>query len=186
MMMGQPPLIGKNILNSRKQKGMSLDELAKRSGVSKSMLSQVEQDKTNPTLITAWKIARALDLSMEELMESRPNNLIEIIRCDDAPVMYSEDKTCKFRINSPVHMTDNLELYQITFQPGGKNSSMPHFSKAEEFITVIKGKLKITSGNCSTVLQKGDTGRYMADVEHMMENISETVSEAYLVVWFPK
>jgi len=182
----QPPLIGKNILNSRKQKGMSLDELAKRSGVSKSMLSQVEQDKTNPTIITAWKIARALDLSIEELMESGSNNSIEVIRCDDAAVIFSEDKLCKIRINSPIHMTDNLELYHMTFEPGGKNSSMPHFSKAEEFLTVIKGKLRVTSGSCSTILQKGDTGRYMADVEHMIENISDITSEASLVVWFPK
>lgn len=186
MAMGQPPPIGRNIINLRKQKGMSLDELAKRSGVSKSMLSQIEQDKTNPTVITAWKIALALDVSIQELMESGPGNIIEIIRCDDTPVIFSEDKSCVIKINSPIHMTDNLELYQMTFKPHGKHASMPHFPKAEEFLTVISGKLKVTSGDRSTLLNKGDSARYRADVEHVIENISDETSEAYLVVWFRK
>lgn len=184
--MGQPPLVGKNILNQRKQQGISLDELAKRSGVSKSMLSQIEQEKANPTVITVWKIALALGLAVQELMESGSSNIIEVIRSDDAPIIYSDDKLCKIRINSPVHMTDNLELYQMTFKPGGKNISMPHFPKAEEFLTVIEGKFRVTSGDYSTTLQKGDTGRYRADVEHTIENISEAEAEAYLVVFYPK
>lgn len=186
MTIKQPPMVGKNILDQRKLKGISLDELSKRSGVSKSMLSQIEQEKTNPTVITVWKIALALDLSVQELMKSGSSNIIGVIRSDDAPIIYSDDKLCKIRINSPVHMTDNLELYQMTFEPGGKNSSMPHFPKAEEFLTVIEGKFKVTSGDYSSILQKGDTGRYRADMEHTIENISEAVSEAYLVVWYPK
>lgn len=186
MTMCQPPPIGRNIMNMRKQKGMSLDELAKRSGVSKSMLSQIEQDKTNPTVITVWKISRALDLSIEELMESGTSSIIEVIRGDDAPVIPSEDKLCTTRINSPIHMADNLELYHLSFKPGGKNKSMPHFPKAEEFITVIEGRLKVTSGDFSTILQKHDTARYKADVEHSIENIHDGVTQAYLVVWFPK
>lgn len=186
MSINQPPPIGKNIMNERKLKNMSLDELAKRSGVSKSMLSQIEQDKTNPTVVTAWKIARALDMSVQELLESTGSNIIEVIRSADAPIIHSEDRLCTIRINSPIHMTDNLELYQMLFKPGGKNISLPHFPKAEEFLTVTEGSLKVTSGDYSTVLHKGDTARYRADVEHMIENLSEGVSEAYMVVWFPK
>lgn len=186
MNMKQPPLVGKNILNRRKQKGMSLDELAKRSGVSKSMLSQIEQAKANPTVITVWKIARALDLGVQELMESSPSGMIDVIRSSDAPIIYSEDKLCKIRINSPVHMTDDLELYQMNFTPGGKNVSMPHIPRAEEFLTVIEGKFKVTSGDYSAILLKGDTGRYRADTEHSIENVSEAEAEAYLVVRYPK
>lgn len=186
MSAGQPPLIGKNILNERKNRKMSLDDLARRSGVSKSMLSQIEQDKTNPTIITAWKIARALDMTIEELMESSGSSMIEVIRCNDAPVIYSEDKLCQIRINSPMHMTDSLELYHMTFKAGGKNISKPHYTSAEEFLTVIEGSIRVTSGDCVTILQKGDTARYMADVDHAIENVGGDTSEAYLVVWYPK
>lgn len=186
MVIGQPPPIGKNIMSQRKLKKLSLDELAKRSGVSKSMLSQIEKDKTNPTIVTAWKIARALDLSIQDLMDTGSSNIIEVIRYNDAPVIYSEDKLCEVRIKSPIHMTDNLELYQMIFKPGGKNISTPHFPKAEEFLTVISGQIKVTSGNYSTLLNKGDTARYKADVEHIIENVSTEDSEAFLTVWFPK
>lgn len=186
MSMSQPPPIGRNIMNYRKQKNMSMDELSKRSGVSKSMLSQIEQEKTNPTVITAWKIARALDLSVQELMESGSSNIIEVIRSNDAPVIFSEDKSCIIRINTPIHMTDNLELYHMTFKPEGSNCSKPHFPKAEEFITVISGKLKIEAGGYSTILNAGDTARYKADIDHSIENITNEIAEAYLVVWFPR
>ncbi len=182
----KPPLIGKNILTERKTRKISLEELSRRSGVSKSMLSQIEQDKTNPTLMTAWKIANALDLSIEQLMETRGESKVEVIRSADAPTIYSDDKLCEIRINTPIHMTDMLELYHMTFKPKGKLSSDPHFSKAEELLTVIEGKIKVTSGERSTILQKGDTARYKADVYHSIENINRGTSQAYVIVWYPK
>lgn len=181
----QPPPIGKNILLERKQRNMSIDELAKRSGVSKSMLSQIEQEKTNPTVITAWKIARALGLSVQELMRYSSTTAIEVIRCGDAPVIISEDGLCIIRINSPVHMTDNLELYHMTFKPHGKLVSTPHYPRAEEFLTVISGNLKVTAGEQTNLLNRGDTARYRADVNHCIENPSNEEAEAYLVVYFP-
>jgi transcriptional regulator with XRE-family HTH domain len=186
MVSGSPPPIGRNIINIRKEKSMSLDELSKRSGVSKSMLSQIEQEKTNPTVITVWKIARSLDMPVSELMESSEDIPIEVVRKDDAPIIYSEDRSVKFRINSPMHMTDNLELYHVTFKPLGKNISEPHFLGTEEFLTVISGKFKISSGNSTIILNKGDTARYRADRNHIIENISNSSSEAYLVVHFSR
>ena len=184
--MHHPPQIGANIMHYRKINNISLNELSKRSGVSKSMLSQIEQEKTNPTVITVWKIARSLGIAMEELIESKENASIEVLRCNDTPVIYSEDKLCTIKINSPIHMTDNLELYHMRLKPGGKNSSMAHFANAEEFLTVISGQLKITAGSHSSVLNTGDTARYRADQEHCIENIVDQDTEAYLVVWFPK
>ncbi len=52
-----PPQIGSNIQRIRKEQGLTLEVLAERSGVSKAMLSQIESDKVNPTVLTIWKIA---------------------------------------------------------------------------------------------------------------------------------
>ena len=186
MGMHQPPDIGLNIMNFRKQKNMSMDVLSKRSGVSKSMLSQIEQEKTNPTVITVWKIARAFDVSVEELLQTNGDCQIEVLRHEDAPVIFSDDRSCIIRVNSPIHMTDNLELYHMTFKSYGKLSSLPHYPNSEEFLTVISGQFKISSGNNSSTLNKGDTGRYRADISHCIENLSDKESTLYLVVWFPK
>lgn len=180
----RPPTVSMNMMNQRKLKNMSLDELSKKSGVSKSMLSQIEQDKTNPTVITVWKIARALDVPIEQLLESGSDCQIEVLRREDAPVLYCEDKTCIIRVNSPIHMADNLELYYMSFKPHGKLSSQPHYPNSEELLTVISGRLKITSNNSSSILNEGDTARYKADQNHSIENLTDAEAHAYLVVWF--
>jgi transcriptional regulator with XRE-family HTH domain len=183
---GMPPAVSQNIMNQRKLKNMSLDELSKRSGVSKSMLSQIEQDKTNPTVITVWKIARAFDISVEQLLEAGTDIKIEVLRHEDAPIIYSEDKSCKIRVNTPIHMTDNLELYYMEFKPNGKLVSQPHYPNSEEFLTAISGKFRVTSNNSTSVLNEGDTARYKADQSHSIENLSDMEAHAYLTVWFPR
>jgi len=179
-----PPLIGKNINYERNKNKMSLDTLSKRSGVSKSMLSQIEQDKTNPTIVTVWKIARALNMNVQDLMESS-EGCIEVVRFDDLPVILSTDKLCEIRIDSPVHMADNLELYHFILKSGGKHFSKPHYP-SEEFLTVIDGKVKVSSGQSCVQLNKGDTCRYRGDTEHAVENMNDGSSEVYVIVLFDK
>ncbi|HZJ83701.1 MAG TPA: XRE family transcriptional regulator [Clostridia bacterium] len=182
----QPPSIGKNILIYRKRRGMTIDELSKRSGVSKSMLSQVEQEKSNPTVVTVWKIARSLDVSINQLLQTEGESSIEVIRKEDMPIIYSEDGKCMIRISSSVHMVENLELYHMIFQPGGINSSQAHFPGTQEFLTVLSGKIKVTIGERSKTLKEGDSTRYNGDLKHIIENVFNDESEVYLVVWFPK
>jgi transcriptional regulator with XRE-family HTH domain len=179
-----PPLIGKNIQAYRTKMKMSLNTLAKRSGVSKSMLSQIEQDKTNPTVVTVWKIARALNLGVQDLMESA-NDSIEVVRFNDLPFIYSADKLCEIRIDSPVHMADNLELYHFTLRPKGRHDSKPH-DESEEFLTVIDGQVKVSSGDRRVILNKGDSCRYRGNTEHAVENLADGISEVYVIVLFHK
>ncbi len=180
----QPPSIGKNILYYRKKRNMTIDELSKKSGVSKSMLSQVEQEKTNPTVVTVWKIARSLDVSINQLLQTEGEPNIEVIRKGDMPIIYSEDGKCTFRICSSINMVENLELYHMICEPGGVNISEPHYLGTQEFLTVLSGKIKVTVEGSSKVLNEGDSTRYNADVKHSIENISDGESQVYLVVWF--
>lgn len=180
----QPPSIGKNILFHRKKRNMTIDELSKKSGVSKSMLSQVEQEKTNPTVVTVWKIARSLDVSINQLLQTDEEASIEVLRKGDMPIIYSKDGKCTFRICSSVDMVENLELYYMICEPGGINSSEPHFLGTQEFLTVLSGKIKITVGESSRILNEGDSTSYKADVKHIIENISDEESEVYMIVWF--
>jgi XRE family transcriptional regulator, regulator of sulfur utilization len=179
-----PPLIGKSINYLRNARKMSLATLSERSGVSKSMLSQIEQDKTNPTVVTLWKIARALNISVQDLMGSA-NDSIEVVRFSDLPFIQSPDKLCEIRIDSPVHMADNLELYHFTLMRDGRHFSKPHYP-SEEYLTVIDGKVRVTIGKNSVQLSKGDTCRYRGDVDHAVENIHDGPSELYVIVLFTK
>ncbi len=184
--MNHPPQIGKNIQEKRKEKHISLDTLARRSGVSKSMLSQIEQDKTNPTIVTAWKIARALSMTVQELMENKEGSIIEIVRKNDAPVTTTADGLGYLRVVSPMDNNDNIEIYHVVLKPEGVNDSMGHSPNAEEFITVVKGRVKLIAGEHETILSKGDTAKYNADIRHIVMNDLAEISECVLVVHLPQ
>lgn len=183
--MNHPPPIGKNIQNKRKEKRMSLDVLSKRSGVSKSMLSQIEQEKTNPTVVTAWKIAKALSMTVNELMENKEGGIIDITHYHDTPISATPDGLASLRVVSPLDNTSNIEIYYVNLQPGGVNDSGGHSAGAEEFLHVIKGSVKLTVGEHEASLKKGDTAHYNADTRHVMSNEIDGHSEAILVVNLP-
>lgn len=67
--MQTPPMIGKNIQRIRTSRKLTLNVLSERSGVSKAMLSQIESDKVNPTVATVWKIAKGLNVELNDLLE---------------------------------------------------------------------------------------------------------------------
>jgi transcriptional regulator with XRE-family HTH domain len=177
--------IGKNIMHYRKRKGISLNELSKRSGVSKSMLSQIEQEKTNPTVITIWKISQVLDTSLEDLVEAESDFPIGDLRSTQVPLFYSDDQSCVIQVNSPMHMKDDLELYTLSFKPKGELHSQPHYPKTTEFLTVISGEVKVIAGEFEATLKEGDTARYRADRDHSIINLKDNETTAYLVVIFP-
>ncbi|MBQ9992084.1 MAG: helix-turn-helix transcriptional regulator [Firmicutes bacterium] len=183
--MHQPPLIGKNIQAKRKERRMSLEALSKRCGVSKSMLSQIEQDKTNPTIITAWKIAKTLSMSIEELMENKDGALIEVIKNEDAPTMSTNDNKGYLKVNSPMDTIEETELYTVHLEPKGINASEAHAPGAVEFLYIIEGEVKVTAGDHAAVLQPGDTARYNADIAHSAENIGDKEAKMFLVVNIP-
>ena len=180
------PRLGANISALREKKNLSLAELSDRSGVPQGMLTQIEQEKKNPTVATVWKIAKALDFSLQGIIGEldEQERLFEILRKDDAPVLTADDGSYTIRITSPVNMKDSLEMYHLVFKPGGALRSAPHYPGTEEFLTVVKGRLKIRSAKTTAELFYGDSARYLADVKHSIENDCSEEAEAFLVVQF--
>ena len=86
--MENPPMIGKNIQRIRSSRKLTLNVLSERSGVSKAMLSQIESDKVNPTVATVWKIARGLNVELNDLLDTddQPKRVFSLNPAgDDAP-----------------------------------------------------------------------------------------------------
>jgi len=177
----EPPPIGQRLRDLRAERDLSLDDLARRSGVSKSMLSQIEQNKANPTVALVWKIARALDVDLFHVIggEGRPVRF-DLTARENAPVL--TEAGAAIQILSPLELVETLELYWITLESGAALDSTPHVSHTEEFATVLKGRVEIESSGRSATLRKGDTLRYHADCDHHIRNAARGASEVYLVV----
>ncbi|MHB9138950.1 MAG: helix-turn-helix domain-containing protein [Victivallaceae bacterium] len=183
-----PPSIGKNVKRERQRQQLSLDGLSAASGVSKAMLSQIECDKVNPTIATMWKIAHALKVDFNVLLkgEGEKARKFSINRKEDITTLDTTEEGVYIKVLSPISMAEDLELYILTFNPGATLSSIPHYPETDEYLTVLSGKVKVTAGKKTAVLNEGDVLLYQCDVEHSIENIAATSSRIYLVVRFAK
>ncbi len=176
--------LGKRVKKLRGDRGWSLEELSTTSGVSRSMLSEIEREKANPTLTVTFRIARAFGLTLQELIESAETSAskIQVIRATDRAQVYRSDKQCEIRTLSPINLEKDVEFYEMTLRPGGTLRSQPHFEGTREFLTVEEGSVRIESDQNSEELAKGDSGTYRADVPHAIVNTGKGDALVFLVV----
>lgn len=175
------------VRNLRKQRGWTLEQLATASGVSRSMLSQIERGSANPTLAVAYRIAQAFDMSLADLVEApvgKPR--IDVIRADDRSHLFRDDEQCSIRTLSPMHLEKDVEFYELRLKTKGVLDSAPHFEGTREFLTIEAGTVRVTSGEQTTELKQGDSAHYPADVPHKIENLEAGESVAFLVVIYSR
>jgi len=176
--------VGKRVKKLRAQRSWSLDDFAAASGVSRSMLSEIERERANPTLTVAARIARAFGLTLQELLngaEHAPAR-IQVIRGDDPAQIFRSDKQCEIRTLSPLSLEKDFEFYQLTLRPGGALRSQPHFEGTREFLTVEKGAVHVESSGDGMDLAAGDSATYAADTAHAILNTGKSAAVVYLVV----
>ncbi len=183
----QLPALGPHIQQLRKRRDLTLEALAKISGVSKSMLSQIERGQANPTIGTVWALAEALAIDVSELIGVRKMERqirVDIAQPSYVPEIRSEDGRCVLRILSPADKAGTLEWYDISFEAGGRLDSEPHARGTTEHLSVLEGELAITAGGNASIVQNGGIARYPVDVPHSIENISGLPARAILIVMF--
>ena len=175
--------LGGRVKNLRASKNWSLEALAAASGVSRSMLSQIEREQANPTLAVTLRIARAFGLTLGELLElPGAASAVTVIRAEDHEYHYRSDKDCRIRTLSPLNLEKDVEFYEVRLQPGGALRSSPHFEGTREFLTLQKGRLRIESAGDAEELETGDSASYRADVPHALVNIGKTEAVIFLIV----
>jgi transcriptional regulator with XRE-family HTH domain len=166
----------------RAERGWSLDALANASGVSRSMLSQIERNRANPTLAVAFRIARAFGMSLGELVETPgATSAIMVIRANDHAYHYRSDRDCQIRTLSPLNLEKDVEFYEVQLKEGGALRSAPHFESTREFLTVQKGKIRVESAGDAEELERGDSVSYRADVPHAIINVGRGEALIFLV-----
>jgi transcriptional regulator with XRE-family HTH domain len=174
--------LGARIRDMRTAHKWSLDALANASGVSRSMLSQIERNEANPTLAVTMRIARAFGITIGELVESPDvTSSVQVIRAGDRAQIYRSDKDCQIRTLSPLQLEKDVEFYEVALQPGGVLRSAPHFSGTREFLVVEKGRVRVESGRDSEELERGDSATYRADVPHAIVNLGKSEAMVFLV-----
>ncbi|WP_417316665.1 helix-turn-helix domain-containing protein [Emcibacter sp.] len=182
-----PPDVGRKIKELRAARKMTLEQLAKASGVSKSMLSQIERGRTNPTVATLWSLTAPLDIALADLLDSAGQDQgtrheIAVLKSHQCPEIQSADGKCSLRILGPIDLVSHTEWYDMRLEPGGILESEPHSAGTREHITVLEGSLRVSNGLHHQEIEAGDTARYEADIPHAIENTGTGKARAMLVV----
>lgn len=175
--------IAENLKRIRNERSLSLTQLAELTGISKSMLGQIEREETNPTISTIWKISTGLKVALTELIETSLPSKMLITKDDIIPFYEDEQKVYSypfFRNNQG----KNFEMMQVFLEPKGKLSSLAHIHGTKEYIIVFSGELSITIDHEVHKILAGQAFQFDADKDHIYENQStETVSLCMLIFY---
>lgn len=180
-----PPAIGPRLQALRKERGLTLDELSAASGVSRSMLSQIERSQANPTLATVWHLSHALGVELSEfvgLQRIERRGRIDVTAASFVPEIRTEDGQCVLRILSPADKAGSIEFYLLDIAPFGELVSEAHTRGSHEHLTVLTGDLTVMSGDTTAKVGAGGIARYPADVPHAVRNETAAPAQAIMVV----
>jgi transcriptional regulator with XRE-family HTH domain len=165
--------VAENLRARRKSRGMSLDDLANASGVSRAALSQIETHKSNPTVGLLWKIAVGLGVPFAELIGEVKGG-ISVLRRGDGQVLRSVDGKLESRPLAPAGTSPLVELYELRLAARSTHAADAHAPGTHELVVVLSGSLRmrVSNGDEGEVheLVAGDSISFPADVPHAYEN----------------
>jgi transcriptional regulator with XRE-family HTH domain len=174
--------VKENLRIIRHTRGFSLDKLASRCGVSRAMLSQIEQGKSTPTISVLWKIANGLNVPFSDLIKEKEGEGIHVIKFEQTKVLYSNSKAFSSRALFPFTGGRKSEFYELTLKPGGIEVADPHAVGTTENIVVVQGKLRLRVGEKVIELEPKDSVFFRADVPHEYSNPTDIETIMYLVM----
>ncbi len=161
--------VAENLKRRRKARNMSLDDLARASGVSRAALSQIETFKSNPTVGLLWKIAVGLGVPFTELL-GEPVKGVSVLRKSASQVLRSTDGKLESRPLAPAGSSANVEVYELRLAPRSSHAAEAHAPGTHEIVVVLAGLLRMRAGDEVHDLAAGDSVSFAADRPHTYEN----------------
>ncbi|MEN5014940.1 XRE family transcriptional regulator [Erwinia sp. Eh17-17] len=165
--MTQPiAVIAESLTRERTLAGLSLAEVARRAGIAKSTLSQLEAGNGNPSLETLWALCVALNIPFARLLEPEPQKTQVIRRGEGAKVVAGEANYEAILLAS-CPPGARRDIYLLMTQPGADRLSLPHHAGSVEHIIVTQGRALVGLKEAPEELLPGDYICYPADREHI-------------------
>lgn len=163
--------IAHSLRRHREAAGISVSELARRSGISKATVSQLENGSGNPSVETLWALGDALgipfaDLVDEPVVESR---LVRLADLGGVPRVPSSDAPYIATLLSASPPSARRDLYLIQAEPGGPRRSLPHRAGTTEHVVLVAGAARVGPPETAESLSPGDYITYRGDAPHVFE-----------------
>jgi transcriptional regulator with XRE-family HTH domain len=179
---------GEKLREVRERRQLTLKEVARRAGLSESLISQIERNKVAPTLDTLLAIVDVLDLDLEYLFrEVRRDRLVNLVKKADRQKISLKKMTYE-QLSRTVEADEahGLEAYLLELKPGGESQSSEYGHAGKELGVVISGRGEFTIGGRTYPLHEGDSLSFAANVPHVLRNTGPGPLKAFWVVTPPK
>ena len=178
-------IIADNLKTIRTQRGLSLDNVAALSGVSKSMLGQIERGESNPTIGTVWKIVNGLKVSLTSLVQKPVQENKVILRSDIASIESDEGRYSIYPF-FPFEEGRNFEMYQVEIEAGGGIDAEAHNMDTLEMVIVFDGQITISFEGDDYIINKDDAFEFRADRIHSYHNNGSETARIAMVIYYPE
>lgn len=175
-------VVKENLKVIRHTKNLSLDKLASKCGVSRAMLSQIEQGKSVPTIAVLWKIANGLNVPFSDLLKEKRSEGVYLLKFENSKMLYSSSKVFSSRALFPFIGNRKSEFYELVLKPGGIEVAEPHQTGTIENIIVVSGKLRLRVEDKVVELEPKDSVYFRADVPHEYSNPTDQETLMYMVM----
>ena len=167
----------------RRGRGLTLEELAERSEVSRAMISKVERGEKNPTLVVAAKVAEGLEITLSELLGTEERREIIVLPRERRMVMRDPETGFERQLLSPRFGGRAVEFIRnIVPRESTSGEFPPRRRGVEEYVAVEKGRLRAIIGGEGYLLEEGDALYFEADVSHRFDNAGNGECSYYLVI----
>lgn len=176
-------VLGQNLKAYREEKKLSLEKVAELTGVSKTMLGQIERGESSPTITTVWKIANGLKTSFTALLQKPQINTVLIQKCEIKPLT-EDDGRYRLYPFFPNEGERRFEVYSVEMDKGALLHAEPHMEGTQEFVTVFNGILTISVDDNEYLVKNGDSIRFRADVPHAYYNSGDTLVRVSMVIYY--
>ncbi|GAA4874578.1 XRE family transcriptional regulator [Kitasatospora sp. NPDC048365] len=173
-------LIAAAIRRERERAGVSMSELAKRAGIAKSTLSQLESGSGNPSVETLWAIGAALGVPFSRLVDP-PRPQVRVVRAGEGPVMHSEQATYSATLLASCPPNARRDVYRIDSQPGESRISDPHMPGTVEHVVLGSGRALVGPVDEPVELLPGDYVSYAGDAKHIFTALEPNTTATMVV-----
>jgi rhodanese-related sulfurtransferase/transcriptional regulator with XRE-family HTH domain len=179
-------VVGENMKQLREQRGLSLDQVARLTGMSRTVLGQIELGKTAPSVSVVWRIAQAFGVHFSALLATQSKLETRVLRSGDAKRLVSPDGRYSSRALYPFAEKPEAEFYELYLAAKSREDAQPHAPGTRENLIVTSGKLELQVADKKYELEKGDAIVFTADVPHAYVNLSNDECWMYLVMTYVK
>jgi transcriptional regulator with XRE-family HTH domain len=165
-----PPLaaIAAALRRERDRVGLSLTEVARRAGIAKSTLSQLESGVGNPSVETLWALGVALGVPFSQLVEP-PAPQVRVVRAGEGPSVPSEHSDFAGTLLTAGTPHTRRDLYIVELEPGSIRSADPHIQGSVEHLVIAAGRMRAGPLDGPIELGPGDYATFRGDVPHTYE-----------------